>query len=358
MKRLLPLLMAMLPSAACGAPPHVAATSTSPVAGTALEQVPIRSLSVAQADAELWRPELRPAFRAPTEAQAVALEQLVPRLLDGARTGALAPDVPDLTAATGMQLERWDVLGHAHLVLHERPEDRHGMGAYLFAITPAPLPAPWMLWEAPHAYHDVDTGTIAAAMYFTPPPGPAPAAFFTNTLHRYTQIDGKRSKRSTNPADACHDEAHPLNRATLAVARTHPGATVVQLHGFGAGAAPEDGDEPRLPEGTTMVVSAGVKEAPTALSTAAATRIRALLGPGVRLYPTEAGALGATTNVGMRGLRDIPGARFLHLETAAELRSALVIDAARRDRFGALLFALAHAASPESLPELLPQGTP
>lgn len=351
MKRLIALMLGIVPAASCAAPPHVPLASTPATDG--LERVPRRTLTVDQADAELWRPELRPPFRAPTEEQAVALERLVSLLMDAARTGALPAEADTLTATAGMMLERWDVQGRTHLVLHERPEDRHGAGAYLFAVTPAPLPSPWLLWEAPHAYHDVDTGTIAAALYFGPPSGPAPAAFFTNTLHRYTQTDGKRQKKATNPADACHDPAHPLNRATLAVARTHAGATVVQLHGFGATTVDDDGDEPRLPDGTTMVVSAGIKEAPTPLSAAAAPVLRAVLGDGVRLFPTEARALGATTNVEKRGLVGTPGARFLHLETSAELRSRLVYDAALRDRFGAALFAL--VASPT---EPLSQGSP
>jgi hypothetical protein len=320
----------------CCVPTH----SPAPPAGTRvpLDTLPARTLTLEEASADLWRPDLRPPWRAPTAAEATAIEDLVPELLRAASTRTIDPGAAAEAASVQLRIERWTVAGGEHLVLSEQPDARRGAGAYVFSLATPATASPWLLWEAPHAYHDLKTGTIAASLYFAPPPGSRPSAFFTNSIHRYTQTDGTRKKQKDNPADACHNPAHLLNVATQAAARAVAGATVVQLHGF-AGDADDEGN--RLPSGALAVVSAGDKAAPTPLSTTASARLRSILGTGVLLYPTEASALGATTNVEMRGLREVPGARFLHLETAAALRDLLVQDPSRRDAFGAAVFALA-----------------
>lgn len=314
-----------------------------PAPRIALDTLRQRTMTLQEASEEIWRPELRPGYRPPTAAETEAIEVLVPELLHAAASGDLDPGAVARASAVAMRIERWDVGGTHHLVLSEVPDQRRGAGAYLFSLDHPASTTPWLLWEAPHAYYDLNTGTIAGSLYFGPPAGPAPSAFFTNTVHRYTQADGKRSKQAVNPADACHSEAHLFNVATQAAARAVAGATVVQLHGFAAGAADDDGaDTPsRLPANVLAVVSAGEKSGPSALSSAAAARLATLLGPGVLLYPTQAQALGATTNVEMAGLRSAPGARFLHIETVGALRDLLVQDAAKREAVGAALFALA-----------------
>jgi hypothetical protein len=282
----------------------------------------------------------RPGWRDPAPAEVAAITTLVPSLAAAARTGTVPPGVTSRAEAIGMVVERWTVAGHDHLVLLERPDARRGAGAYLFAVGRAVADAlPWVLLEAHHAYYDVGTGLIAAAAYFAPPPGPAPLAFFTNSLHRYTLPDGSRSRQASNPADACHNPGHLLALATQAAALALPEATVVQLHGFGTA----EGDDDSPPPGTRAVVSGGRPDGPTPLSIEAATRLRAALGPGVVLYPTEVTSLGATTNVEMKALLDVPGARFLHIELAASVREALRADPSKADVFAAALFAAASA---------------
>ena len=236
--------------------------------------------------------------------------------------------------------------GSEHLALTEQPDQRRGAGAYLFSVAHPVAGNPWLLWEAPHPYYDLRTGEIAAALYFNPPPGPTPAAFFTSSLHRYTQADGKREKRSKNPADPCHSETHLFNVATIAAAQAFSQATVVQLHGF----ASSDDEGNRPPEGAIVVVSDGDRDAPSPLASAAAARLGSILGPGVLLYPLQSAALGATTNVEGRALAGIPGSRFLHVEMAGQLRDLLVQDPSRRDAVGAALFALANDPLPSSPP--------
>ncbi len=333
--------------ASCGPATHVTTATPTPPPSEAgsVTHLPLRVLDEAAAEAEIWRPQLRPAWRAPTADEARALSDLVVALMAAARgTGSLT-ETQALADHAGMRIERWEVKGRQHLIAIEPPDARHGMGAYLFALDAPPLPTPWLLWQAPHAYHDVNSGRVAAQLYFGTTGANAPRVFFTNTLHRYTQSDGRRAKAKVNPADACHNADHPFNLATQAVAAAYPGATVVQLHGFAAGADPDD-DAPRLPEGTRVVVSAGRKDGPDALSTAAASELARLLGAGVRLFPSEVGALGATTNVEMRGLAAAPSARFLHLEMSAEVRSALAGDVTLREAFGQRIFALAASSTP------------
>ena len=302
-----------------------------------IDTIPARTVTVQEAAVDLWRTELRPAYRAPTAEESAAVSALVPELLQAARTGTVASDATSRAAAIGMRIERWEVAGNEHLVFSELPDQRHGAGAYVFSVAHPVTGAPWLLWEAPHPYFDQRSGDIAAALYFNPPPGPAPAAFFTSSLHRYTQADGKREKRAKNPADPCHNPDHLFNVATRAAAAAAAGATVVQLHGF----AGVDDEGNRPPSGALAVLSAGQKDAPTPLSTAAAGRLAPLLDPGVLLYPTQAQALGATTNVQMLALQAIAGSRFLHVEMADTLRARLAQDPSLRDAFGAALFAVA-----------------
>jgi hypothetical protein len=311
-----------------------------------LSTLPARTLSVQQAGDDLWRPELRPGYREPTELETAGVQHLVPTLLRAAQIGSIDADAVTIAAGIGMRIERWDVAGSEHLALTEQPDQRRGAGAYLFSVAHPVAGNPWLLWEAPHPYYDLRTGEIAAALYFNPPPGPTPAAFFTSSLHRYTQADGKREKRSKNPADPCHSETHLFNVATIAAAQAFSQATVVQLHGF----ASSDDEGNRPPEGAIVVVSDGDRDAPSPLASAAAARLGSILGPGVLLYPLQSAALGATTNVEGRALAGIPGSRFLHVEMAGQLRDLLVQDPSRRDAVGAALFALANDPLPSSPP--------
>ena len=305
----------------------------------------IVTLSPDEVAERTWRPALRPTWRDPTREETAGIQTLVPALLAAATTGRVPAAVTARAVAIGMVVERWNVAGHEHLALVEAPESRHGAGAYLFAVgRTAVAGGPWVLLEAPHAYFDVGTGRIAAALYFTPPPGPAPLAFFTNTLHRYTQADGTRQKRDWNPADACHNREHLLAVATTAAANAVPNVTVVQLHGFSSNG--NDAGDP--PAGTASVVSAGRADGPTPLSRATAASLRAPLGEGVRLFPVDAQVLGATTNVEMKALSAIPATRFVHIELAPSVRDTLL---AAPDRLAAFANALLTTASTPDAPD-------
>lgn len=339
-RTLLPALLAGLTLAACST--HAPPTTPTMVS---VDTLPLQTLTLEDAFQTIWRPELRPAWRDPTSSETQAIQVLIPILLQAAYSHQVPADAAQLATSVGMRLERWQVSNRLHLVLVELQDQRRGAGAYLVSLSPPARTSPWLLWQAPHAYYDVNTGRIAGALYFNPPSGPSPVAFFTNTLHRYTQTDGKRTRRSFNPADACHNPAHLFAVATQAAAAAQAGATVIQLHGFAPSendkpGGEEDDDPSRLPAGTLAVISGGQKEAPTAFSQVAASQLKNLLGNSILLFPTEASALGATTNVEMKSLLSISGSRFLHVEMVAELRGNLAQDTARREAVGALLFTL------------------
>jgi len=291
-----------------------------------------RTLTIDDAVRRLWRPGAR--FEPTTADEREAVARLVPAM---ARSAAGAPpDLPrwsELAHDVGFTVEEWRVAGERYWALVERPGHRRGAGAYLFRVAPRADRSRPILLEAPHAFHDVGTGPLAASLFFDPAPGPRPAALFTNTVHRYQAADGTRVKRSDSPADVCHNPDHVFTTATVAFAEAVGGAVVVQLHGF---ARDEEGDL----AGASIVVSAGSDEGSSPRSAAVAAAL-ARLATGVRRFPEETQRLGATTNVQGRALRRVAGAELVHVETDPDVRAGLRGDTARRHAFGQALFVAA-----------------
>lgn len=277
----------------------------------------VQSHTLEEAAELLWQPDLRPAWRDPTQEEKDAFEMLIPALTYYAPSGELPEELSGIAEQIGMHLERWEVAGQEHFVLYEDVASRRGAGAYLFAIG-RPLERNWVLLEAPHAYFDLGTGWIGASLYFSPPTGSAaPVAFFTSSLHRYTTSTGAREKGEYNYADACHNPEHLFQAATLAAAKTRRNATVIQLHGFGG----ESDGAP--PPGTKMVISAGGRGGVTDLARTTAATLQASIGKEVLLYPDQVTVLGATTNVQANELKAVPSARFLHVELSSAQRTEL-----------------------------------
>src|SRR5262249_45829903 len=151
-----------------------------------------------------WQTGRNAAFVATTTVEREAVARIVPALL-----GKSAPDLaslqPDAVRA-GLRLEIWELGGETFYALLEEPTHRRGAGAYIFRTEGAAAP---ILLEAPHSDHDLGTGEIAGAMFFTPPPGARKArALFMNTIHRYQVEPGRRQKRADNPADVAHNPDH------------------------------------------------------------------------------------------------------------------------------------------------------
>jgi hypothetical protein len=314
----------------CGAaPPERAAR---PLAVEA--KVTRRDLTLDDVPKLLWRAGAKASFAPTTLAEREALTDLVPRML----TGAAAKPVPDparwaLEAArAGMRLEEWQLDGGSYWALVEAEAARRGAGAYVFRVGALPEDDyPAVLLQAPHAEHDVGSGEIAAALFFAAPAeGKRPRALYVNTIHRYQVEPGRRQRRPDNPADVAHNPDHLFSAMTDAAAAALGEVVVLQIHGFAD--ATDEGDDARLPAGTRAVVSAGERAGSTPAATAFAAELDRAFG-GVRRYPEDVGALGATTNAQGRLLAGRPGARFLHVELSAELRKEL---RASKDKMRAL----------------------
>ena len=299
-----------------------------------------RSPSLDDIERLVWRPGIQARYAASTAAEREAIARLVPQLLAGARAAA-PPELEPLEAdayQAGFRIERWRVDGQTYWALVELPERRRGAGAYVFRVgAAADADEPEILLEAPHHYHDVGTGTLAAQLFFFPPPGRRPRGFFTNTIHRYQSAPGKRVKQKLSPADVAHNPEHVFATATEAFATALGGRVLVlQLHGFGNRVDEDDEAEP-APD-LAMVVSAGDARGSSPRSQALAAALARGFGAGVKRFPEDVAILGATTNVQARLLQRIRGAEFVHLELSAELRERLKGDAALRAQLATILF--------------------
>jgi hypothetical protein len=340
MNKLAPAIVAL---AACRSPcghaesPVNVQTTTDPAM---LRTIAKRSIILDDVPRLTWVPGKAATFAPTTVVERQAIAELVPELL-AAATAQPPPDLAQLqpeAARAGMRLEIWELGGEQFWALLEAPERRRGAGAYLFrASVSGDDDHPAILLEAPHADHDIGTGEIAASLFFAPPPGgKRPRALFVNTIHRYQIEPGRRQKRADNPADAAHNPDHLFSAATEAAAAALGDVEVFQIHGF-ADVSDDEADDAPLPPGTEMVVSAGTKAGSSPLSTAIAAALKKAFGDGVRRFPEESGALGATTNVQGRLLAGHPGASFVHIEIAAAQRKELRASPGKLAAFGKVL---------------------
>src|SRR5688572_10878248 len=251
-----------------------------------------RTLSLADVDAIVWAPGAQATFQPTTSSEHAAISKLVPTLLDG--SWAAKPASPSTwqadAAAAGFRIEAWTIHGESYWALLEATDRVRGAGAYIFRVAPRDR-GPVILLQAPHAYHDLGTGELAAEMFFTPRDGVRPRALFTNTIHRYQLAPGDRKKRKHNPADVAHNPEHVYTVATEAFALAAGRARVIQVHGFGQRTDEDDDDAGTI----AMVVSAGDKTGSSPLSAAIAAAAQLVFGSDVKRFPEEAKVLGATT---------------------------------------------------------------
>jgi hypothetical protein len=269
----------------------------------------LRELTLREAEARVWRDGERHLVP-PSEAQGAAMERLVAAAIDLADRGAAQPHgLGEELVATGFVAELWQVGPTRALAL---VDDAHrGGGAYFFRVAGAPREARTRrVLQAPHAYHDVDTGSLAARLFFALEQGDA---FCTNTLHRYWSPEGEREPRPDAPADVAHRDDTFFQAATRALVAAGD-AQVVQLHGFGEheGLAHE------------VVLGRGVDDASGPHIAALADALRAA-GLSVARFPEDFDGLGGTTNAQGRLCREA-GASFVHIETSRALRRRLEAD--------------------------------
>lgn len=229
-------------------------------------------------------------------------------------------------------------------VLRERGDVR-GHGTYVFRAGPDPEArhhGATIIVQAPHAYFERGTGALATAVMLAAGAGQAAGVLMTDSLHRYQQASGARSKQARNPADVCHEPTHLFQDVTAALA-DRSGA-FVQIHGF---AVPGDGTPQgrRRTDHPEIIVSAGSRHGSTLHSTAVADAWAQLFGaPAVRRYPEEIDVLGGTTNVQARLLRTRAEAAFVHVELSSTMRARLLASDVERAAWARALLQALHCS--------------
>ena len=274
----------------------------------------------------VWRQGER-RLVAPSHAAWTAMEALVVEASRAAEsTGGDSRALRALLPATGFSAELWQV-GPAR-VLALLDERGRGGGAYFFRVEPAPTGGrARRLLQAPHAYHDVATGKIAASLFFEQGSGDA---FFTNTLHRYWSADGPRTPRPNAPADVCQQTGSFFQAATRAFLSRGP-ARIVQLHGFGDR---EGGD-------LDVILSRGEPSGSGPVVARLAARLTAAFSVRVARFPEDTLDLGATTNEQGKLARAV-GAEFVHVETSRAFRQRLEDNAALASALGEAIWSPAE----------------
>jgi hypothetical protein len=193
--------------------------------------------------------------------------------------------------------------------LVETASRKRGGGAYLVrAVAQSRL-----VVQAPHTFFDEGTLPLACELFWRS----EAQALFIETAHRYKAAEA--SAGGSFPADLAHSEDSLFQAATRGLLTQSAGATLVQLHGFG----------PRE-SGAEVVLSSGAPAISPLVD--AAWHALGQVVSQVQRFPLETRELGATTNVQGALARSL-GARFLHVELSATLRTRLLQDSELRGRF-------------------------
>ena len=214
---------------------------------------------------------------------------LVHGMAAAARSGH--PTQPLRAAATALGFELVDT--DARLELW--PVAPQVAAAGVLILRRGPLPAE-LIVAAPHPFHDVGTGQIAASIF----DGAPVRGLYLATQDRYASAS----------ADPAHSADHALQAATATLADALPGAWFVQIHGFGPTTSL-----------AAAVVSDGAAALPGALLAGAVQAVSKALGVEDVRTGREVPALAGRTNVQGAMLRD--RARFLHVELGQQLREQL-----------------------------------
>ena len=197
--------------------------------------------------------------------------------------------------------------GEPITVIFESLADARGWGFYVIY----PNRVPGIVLQAPHSFADQFTRNVALRMdrdgEF--------AAVAWNTINR-------------KQVDVAHEIRHPFSAFTRALVRSHPGAFVIQVHGFAqqkrSSAAGATAD---------LIISNGTRS-PERFVRKTAVLMQSNIEFGeTHLFPISVQELGATTNVQAELLRQNGSRRFMHFEMSRPLRTRLVVNQRIRDSF-------------------------
>jgi len=272
----------------------------------------------------LWPEVGSVTFHPTTQEEKKVFSQLVPAILEAAQLRVDPPeDLKSLAASAGFTLEPAGPSHDRLWILKEMTTLRRGAGAYVFRTGQATDD----IVQAPHAYYDLGTGALAAALFSCAPEGRRPRVFATNTVHRYGARPDETLADRDHPADVAHNPEHLFQHVTEQLVRQLPALRVFQVHGFGKAEL----------EAVSAIVSAGSRTVSRG-ARETAVRLVPVLGKGVRLYPEEIQRLGGTRNAQARLLQAYPESVFVHLELSADMRRMLRSQEQTR-KMAAALFA-------------------
>jgi hypothetical protein len=267
---------------------------------------------------------LAPALASCLAQPAKELEAL--RAEASARGSFLPPRADELQAAAllfaasleaGVEIEtlspRWAALGFELVflaggkerlaVIRESKARLEGRGLYALRLRPErPI-----LVQAPHSFHDQETGTLAERLFLE---GGAAAAAW-NTVHRFSE---------GGDADLARRETSHFQAFCRAFVEHHGGARVIQLHGF------ERGKRTSPAGREAAVILSDGSRTPGSVVRAAVESLRSHGFEGVKLFPADIRELGGTNNAQGRLLRELGQEGFLHVELGMELRRRLLRD--------------------------------
>ena len=274
---------------------------------------PLLSLWCLLAATPLWdtveRTRQDQVLEALAPAQMLETRRLFGDLLRGAAHGEIPENARQRGAEVGLLLR----IEEDRVILWGMEGSPHGV--YVVRLGEA---AP-IVWQAPHSYFDMETGSLVAQLFEG---GNARAAFF-NQAHRNTAEDEEA------PVDLAHLSSSVFQAATLGAATGIEDLLVVQVHGF------------RSRGGESAVVSRGSAFQPSRWESQAIDALVGVLpGDGAVLSGDELPQLAGRTNLQGRGLAG--EARFLHLELSLPVRRALGRDAVLRQALGAAFSSLAE----------------
>ncbi len=196
---------------------------------------------------------------------------------------------------------------------------RQGSGYYLFRSTPS---SPIAL-QAPHQFHDRDTGHIAKLLFFEH----SAAALALNSAHRF-RVDNRASNAVY--ADLAHNAASPMMAFTRAFATVYRDGKIVQIHGFARSKR-----DNRFNQRKAFIISGG-----TRWVTPASSKVANCLSQqfaDVALFPLDINELGGTTNSMANWLTLIGHKGFIHIEIDAINRKNLLNKRQLRDGFWSCL---------------------
>lgn len=245
-------------------------------------------------------------FVRPSADELARASRLFGALAQGDRSAPLENDAAelDLELLRVSQPDAW--------VLREKATAKRGRGLYAFRAGGRDT------LEVPHSFKDEMTREIGLALFAE---GQFAAAAW-NTVPRHYEENGRRVD-----ADMAHLDQTYFMAFTRAVAATHAGDSILQIHGFDQGkrksAAAADAE---------LILSAGHGQPGERLRRQWQC-LGARFGGKVALYPETARELGGTGNAQVAMLRGLRFDHFIHAEISRPLRETLRDSSRDRAQF-------------------------